>query len=537
MAKARSGMKSRGKRARDAIILAAVMSLVSTIGVLSPAVARPGPTVSSKNVKEFSARFESVIDRIYDPLVKKLRSLKPQGRQQLVSFELDAAGGSVEVDGFGLVLPKPPKFELTLELHGVRDDPKKGKALVLNGLLQFDLVPYAAGRSVGLLAGRPKLSGAFRGTVDLTGEVDGAKLVALEVDTGGTTLNPTARRPRPFVSYVSTIAGNGAPGFQNGTGRAARFSSPSGVAVDEEGTIFVADRDNNAVREIAPNGTVTTLADANDGIDEPLDLGIDDRGHVVITQGSYADIPLIRVDPDAGVATPVIFNEDEEGTGYCGLNLPPCEGRSPLGTMTWPEGIDVKGSVSYVAEYAPSWIRIVLPDGTVATAAKNPSEACGSMSDVAKGNDGDLYFVAHWANCDAVFAVRADGSVDVLAGNDDGNFGSDDGVGPAATFFHPSGIVFDGSRYLYVTEYNDLIRRIDVESGAVRRVAGCIPSKPGFNCDSSVPLRDGDGEHAQFQTPERLTLDRWGDLYVADFRNHAVRLVRIVREPEREPAR
>jgi hypothetical protein len=49
-------------------------------------------------------------------------------------------------------------------------------------------------------------------------------------------------------------------------------------------------------------------------------------------------------------------------------------------------------------------------------------------------------------------------------------------------------------------------------------------------------LRDGDGEFAQFNNPGRLTQDQWGDLYVADSSNDAIRLVRIVDEPEREPA-
>ena len=522
-----------GKLRRVAVVVILVAAVQST----APAgLARPA-TVSQANVKDFSARFENVLRRISDPLIRKLRSLRPSGNpERTVSFTMPAAGGTVDVEGFGIVLPKPAKFELTLNLHNVRDNTGNGRPLILNGLLQFDLVPYASGKAVGLFAGRPKLSGAFTGTPDITGEVDGTKLVALKVVSGGKTLTPTKRGPRPFVSYVSTVAGNDQSGLQDGQGGAARFDGPSGVAVADDGTIYVTDEGNNAVRRITPSGNVTTLADSSDGVDDPADLGIDNRGHLVVTQGTYADVPLIRIDPKTKVVTNVIFNEDETGEGYCGLNLPPCEGRSPLGTMTWPEGIDVQGSVSYVAEYAPSWIRIVLPDATVATAYKGPAGNCDSMSDVAKGNDGEMYFVAHWAYCDGVFVVRPDGTTEILAGNDDDEFGPVDGVGPAAQFFHPTGIVYDGSRYVYVTELQNLIRRVDVETGAVRRVAGCIPHAPGFNCDSSNSLRDGDGEFAQFNNPERLTQDQWGDLYVADSSNNAIRLVRIVDEPEREPA-
>lgn len=59
---------------------------------------------------------------------------------------------------------------------------------------------------------------------------------------------------------VSTLAGNGVAGFLNGAGSAAMFNAPRGVAVDSAGNVYVGDTQNNAVRKITSSGMVSTLA-------------------------------------------------------------------------------------------------------------------------------------------------------------------------------------------------------------------------------------------------------------------------------------
>lgn len=59
---------------------------------------------------------------------------------------------------------------------------------------------------------------------------------------------------------VSTLAGAGLPGTQDGTGKSARFGSPRGLAADAAGNVFVADTDNHTIRKITPQGVVTTFA-------------------------------------------------------------------------------------------------------------------------------------------------------------------------------------------------------------------------------------------------------------------------------------
>lgn len=122
--------------------------------------------------------------------------------------------------------------------------------------------------------------------------------------------NNLIRKVSP-AGQVSTLAGSGQRGSANGTGNAASFNSPFGIALDAAGNIYVADSGNNLIRKITPGGTVSTIAGsgargASDAagtsasFNTPAGLAIDKSGNIYVAD---EDNNLIRKISAAGVVT------------------------------------------------------------------------------------------------------------------------------------------------------------------------------------------------------------------------------------------
>ncbi|GEM_PF-2612067 len=519
------------------------------LGLGRSAVASLETDLPERDLPDFAARLERAMNSAMASVVAQAPKERT-GDDAQVEFSVTAptSAATLKAEGLAFPTPWPPRFEaaFTFDKYAAQSGETVSGVAAVNFVYDGRANPPAA---YALFRAVIEELGPYKGRYTVHGEIQGGKLTALVTGVGlaSRSRNFGGRQPRDFLSYVSTVAGTGKPGFKDGDASEAQFKEPWGVFVDHKGRIWVADTENHAVREITPEGKVSTLSTA---FDQPADLGMDGIGLLVVSDRAQG-LPdgggsINQVVTDGILKGTVIRLVGKSGTppdspfGYCAITQVSCDGRTPMAGMTWVGGIDVHGGLILAAQWAWESIRAVTPDGMVMTLKSwSMGLGCsdkifGSAYDVAQGNRGEVYFTS---GCNVVNVLEPDGTHRVLAGKLGLDLGFKDGRGAEAEFSYPEGLVFDGDKYLYLTDAsNAAIRRVDTETGDVVRVAGCRSNVEGFNCNSSTGLRDGPGDYTLFYGPANLALDRWGDLYVADTKNHAIRLVRMVQDPDRTPS-
>ena len=119
-----------------------------------------------------------------------------------------------------------------------------------------------------------------------------------------------------YEPFVGTLAGKSATGADNGQGENAAFNFPGGIALDKDGNIFVADRNNQQIRKITQQGVVTTIAGngqkgfvngnaADAEFDTPSDVAVDHVGNVYVAD---ANNHVIRKISTTGMVTTLAGN-------------------------------------------------------------------------------------------------------------------------------------------------------------------------------------------------------------------------------------
>jgi PKD repeat protein len=324
-----------------------------------------------------------------------------------------------------------------------------------------------------------------------------------------------------------TLAGvAGSFGNANGVGSAASFDYPCGVVADSAGNVYVADYGSSTIRKITPGGMVSTLAGlafnygSADGtgsaarFEYPFGVAADSVGNVYVADTD--NYTIRKITPD-GVVTTL--------AGLAG-NYGSADGTGSAARFYYPYGLaaDSGGNV-YVADTENSTIRKVTPDGVVTTLAglagnyggtdgTNSAARFSTPTGVAVDSAGNVY-VADYGNSTIrkVTPVGTNWVVSTLAGLAY-NIGSADGTGSAARFYAPFGVAVDSAGNVYVADmYNDTIRKI-TPGGVVSTLGGLAGSSGSA---------DGTGSAARFYDPFGVAVDGAGDVYVADTYNSTIR--------------
>lgn len=169
----------------------------------------------------------------------------------------------------------------------------------------------------------------------------------------------------PLLTYipsfvVSTLAGDGTFGFANGNGAAATFESPLHICVDSKRNVFVADRNNHAIRKITPEGTVSTFAGngtTGGDIVEPNGICVDKSDNLYVSDGCK----IKKITP-TGIVTIL--------SGTQALSCGNANGSPEVSMFSYPYGMctDDDGNV-YVTDRDAHSIRKITPAGVSSTIA------------------------------------------------------------------------------------------------------------------------------------------------------------------------
>lgn len=276
---------------------------------------------------------------------------------------------------------------------------------------------------------------------------------------------------------VSLVAGgSGAAGSADGSGATARFNQPAGVAVSSAGVIFVADAANATVRRIGADGVVTTLVGSpsvrgsNDGtgaaaqFSQPAGLALDASGALYVADAMNHTIRKVT---SGGVVTTVAGSAGSAGA---------TDGPGNLARFNLPSGVTVgAGGTLWIADTVNHTIRTLSSAGAVTTLAGLPGVSGNSdgvgvnalfsrPAAVAMDGAGNLY-VTDTANS-TIRRITPGGLVTTLAGLP-GIAGLMDGTGSYALFNQPQALAIDASGNLYVADTGNAALRKVTPAGVV----------------------------------------------------------------------
>ena len=326
---------------------------------------------------------------------------------------------------------------------------------------------------------------------------------------------------------LTLVAGNGRAGFGGDGGPAAQaqLNTPRGLALDGSGNLYVADSGNHRIRKVAPDGTITTVAGSTiagyygDGgaaiaglLRLPSGVAVDGSGNLYIADtGNHV---IREVTPDGTISTLTGIG----GAGFAGDTGPPSGG-----VIANPEDVAVDGSGNlYIADTGNLCVRKIASDviSTVAGRGTDTSDGVQATTAALNGpfalavDSAGNFYVAEWGSS-RIRKVDTKGVITTVAGTGTAGFGGDGGPAAKAQLSTPAGLALDSAGNLYIADFgNNRIRQVS-SSGNIATVAG--------NGNFWYSGDGGAATSAQLNGPTGIAVDAGGNVYFADTLNHRVR--------------
>jgi uncharacterized protein (TIGR03437 family) len=332
------------------------------------------------------------------------------------------------------------------------------------------------------------------------------------------------------IFNISNFAGNGSPGYagDGSTAAGSQLDLPYSVAVAGS-NVYISDQANNRVRLVS-NGNISTVAgsgtsgSSGDGaaatkanMASPTGVATDSSGNLYISDTVNAEVRKVtgaNINQFAGTAGTAGFAGD-------GALATAAEVDHPSGLL-----VDSAGNV-YIVDTFNDRIRKVTTDGNIATFAGNGntgfsgdggpaiSAALNSPEGIAIDAAGNIY-IADTVN-NRIRKITTDGNINTIAGSSTADgYGGDGGKATSALLNHPRGVAVDGAGNVYIADTFNHRIRVVVPSGLIYTIAGL--GVQGYAGDGGPALL------AEFNFPTGVTVSG-GNVYVTDSSNDAIRLL------------